>query len=127
MSKAIELILSEKGDILSLQVHKFCLNLESKTVQKTLAVTSKIRYFSETSNAKLHNIALKLGLEPTKISFFTKMIIDQCVYITFKKVNKRSDNSFAILEDDSFIQIESFIEDRGTNRELTPMQKNNSE
>ena len=33
MSKAIELILSEKGDILSPQVHKFCLNLESKTVQ----------------------------------------------------------------------------------------------
>lgn len=119
MSKAVELILSEKGDILSPQVHKFCLNLESKTVQKTLAVTSKIRYFSETSSAKLLNIALKLGLEPTKISFFTKMIKDQCAYLTFKKNNKRSDNSFAVLEDGSFIQIESFIVHRGTNRELT--------
>ena len=47
------------------------------------------------------------------------MIKDQCVYLTFNKVNKRSDNSFAILEDDSFIQKESFIVDRGTNRELT--------
>uniref|UniRef100_A0ABD2WQR8 Transposase domain-containing protein n=1 Tax=Trichogramma kaykai TaxID=54128 RepID=A0ABD2WQR8_9HYME len=60
-------------------------------------------------------IALNMSLTNTKI--FSTMIRKHCLFASSKKPNRRSNNSFALLEDEEFVQIEQFIVDCETDNE----------
>ncbi|XP_051153467.1 uncharacterized protein LOC127276837 isoform X2 [Leptopilina boulardi] len=93
----------------SSEVKNFCTQL-SKLMIKTTEKLSTVRYFGKSSRVP-SDLIDELRLSNVARSF-QKITKDGCLYLTSLKKNKRSDNSFAILKDGTYVKIRSFIVDR---------------
>lgn len=92
--------------------------LSSKHVKRTVKLSS-IRYYGVpvhlSSDSKWKD---KLNLSCDAV-MYKRMSKDMCLYSSSTKINRRSNNNFAITNDNLFIQIEYFLLDDYTKNEYT--------
>ncbi|KAL7286987.1 hypothetical protein TKK_0018785 [Trichogramma kaykai] len=50
---------------------------------------------------------------------YNKMVEDRCIFESGHKVKKRSDNSYALLDDGRYVKIDGFVVDHSSGNELT--------
>ena len=121
ISLQYSLCMLKKNVNTSVVVKKFCTTLGTKIVQKTFQLNS-IRYFGLPSAVnRLWIVYLGLSLEST-VSY-TKMVKNGCLFTSSGKTNTRSDNTYAMLKDNSYVKLNYFILDRVTKKEYTIVQK----
>lgn len=99
-------------------------NIGTSTTQKT-ARTFSVRYFGS-GRCVDKRLIEKFGFSNRVISYI-KIVKDSCLYMSCMKTNKRSDNSFAILNDGSYVQLIKFIIDKENYNEFTIVRKIDTE
>lgn len=98
-------------------VSKYCKNLSKTEVKKTIKL-SDVRYFGNEKSIS-EEILEAVGLQSQKFHVYHRIVKDSCAYKTCTKVNERSCDSYAKLEDNSFIKCIAFIINTKTKEELT--------
>ena len=97
-------------------IHKYISYLDSKKNETTLKL-SHARYFGPYRLTRFRWIEqLQLSNQSRT---YKKMVKDQCLYTSSKRINLRSDNSFAVTKRKSFIRIIGFIVDETSRKEFT--------
>ncbi|XP_071580905.1 uncharacterized protein [Temnothorax nylanderi] len=97
-------------------VINYCEQLTVKRIKKSCKVSS-ITYLGGGKFID-ENIAQNFGMSAKCTLAYQRAIIDGCL-VSSKQNNKRSDNSFAILTDNTFIRILDFLVDNENNKEIT--------
>ncbi|XP_071651097.1 uncharacterized protein [Temnothorax longispinosus] len=97
-------------------VINYCEQLTVKRIKKSCKVSS-ITYLGGGKFID-ENIAQNFGMSAKCTLAYQRAIIDGCL-VSSKQNNKRSDNSFAILTDNTFIRILDFLVDDENNKEIT--------
>lgn len=90
------------------------------TVQKTMRTISIMQLGYGRSIDK--HLIDRLGLS-SSILQYNKIVRDSCLYVSCTKTNKRSDNSYAILNDGSYMQLFRFIVDLEDKNEVIIVRK----
>ena len=105
----------------SFTVKQFCTSIGTKMVQKTVQLSAP-RYFGSPSvvNEFWMN---SLSLTPESTVSYTKMVKNGCLFMSSGKINKRSDNTYAMLSDNSYVKLNYFIVDVSSKVECTIVQK----
>ena len=97
-------------------VKYFCNTIVTITARNTLK-TSSIRYFGSASRV---NASWLQKLNLLEQSFLLeKNVKNGCLYISSTKNNKRSDNSYAQLQNRSYVKIHNFMVQSGAQTEYT--------
>ncbi|XP_043472842.1 uncharacterized protein LOC122505365 [Leptopilina heterotoma] len=104
----------------SYTVKHFYNNIGTTMVQKTMQ-TSTARYFGSGSSVD-QTWKVKLSLSESALSFY-KIVKNGCLFMSSKKINKRSDNTFAQLRDFSYVKIHFFVMDSHTKFEFAIVKK----
>ena len=95
-------------------IHRFISYLDNKKARSTLKL-SHARYFGPYRQTKPRWIdQLQLSNQNRT---YKKMVKDRCLYTSCKRKNLRSDNSFAVTKEGSFIRLIEFIVDEGSRKE----------
>ena len=110
------LILNERVNP-SLTVKQFLLQIGTTIVQKTFEI-SEHRYFGPNSNFNQSWIG-RLQLSSGKTLSYNKLIKNRCLYMSSKKTNNRSNNTFAQLRDGTYVKLNYFIVDSDNKKEYT--------
>ena len=105
----------------SFSVQQFCNYTCSSMVKKTLQV-SKTRYFSPTSTINRSWIE-NLNLSSESSVSYRKMVKNGCLFLSSTKSNKRSDNAYVTLDNNTYVKVNDFIVDRSMGKEYTVVQK----
>lgn len=58
-----------------------------------------------------------------KTNFYKKLVKNSCLYLSSLKNNKRSNNSYALLEDGSYVKLKYFIVNFDTKEEYAIIQR----
>lgn len=93
-------------------VKMYCDNILCAKVQNVCKL-KKITYFG-LGNRVSDDILQKLQLSESSAKVYYKMVKDGCLYESSLIIKKRSNNSFALLRNNKFVQIVSFIIDEET-------------
>lgn len=97
----------------------YCDYTVTSRVQNALKLTN-ITYFGEGENVNGDEEFLEmLQLSPIHTKIYNKAVKEGCLYGTHLQENKRSDNSFALLNDGKFVRLQNFIVDHTTMSEFT--------
>ena len=102
-------------------VTDYCDYLENRCTVETLKL-GNYRYFTKSKTPNIENLE-GLNLSGNRIRTFGKLVKNACVFKSCRKVLKRSDNSFVLLENGEYIQIVDFIVDIDNNMEYTLCKK----
>lgn len=94
----------------------------NNTRLKTSFKVSNITYLGE-SNSVSTRISMKLNLSASTALEYSRIVKDNCLYTSNAIENERSANYFAILENNTFIEITSFLVDPSTSEEVTLYKK----
>lgn len=105
-------------------VKTYCNNTFTRRVQKCLKV-GKRTYFGAGEEVNT-DIKEQLSLSEDSVCF-ERMVHKGCLYISSLKDNQRSDDSVALLQDGTYVQIMSFIVDKLNKRELIQCRRINLE
>lgn len=104
----------------STDVQNFCSQLGTSRIKNTIKLNDS-RYFGIWSNVK------PMWLEQLHLSSqarsYQKVVKENCLYSSSLKINKRSDNTYAKLIDDTYVKIKEFIVDPRSNQEFLIYQK----
>lgn len=99
----------------STKIVEFYNYLHAKNVQKTLQSDS-VRYFG--APVRVHNSKFQEELElSNEVSLYKRLTKDSCLYSS--KCNKRSNNSYALLKNNTYIQISYFLHDENKKQDYT--------
>ena len=96
-------------------------NTIGTTTAKNTLQTNHVRYFGSASRVNASWVE-KLNL-PEESSSFKKIVKNGCLYMSSVKNNKRSDNSYAQLQNGLYVKINHFIVHLETVTEYTIVQK----
>lgn len=100
----------------SFTVKQYC-NTLGCTMAKQTFRPNHIRYFGSVSRVdELWKHRLNLG--KNSISY-KKVVKNSCLYVSALRGNRRSDNSFAVLVDNTYVKILNFIVDTASHHEYT--------
>lgn len=110
-----EILLKSRVLQMSTKITEFYNYFNSKDVQKTLKSYS-LRYFGAPVHVSQSKFKEELELSD-EISLYKRMTKDSCLYSS--KVNRRSNNSYAILNNNSYIQITYFLHDEINRKDYT--------
>lgn len=93
----------------------FCSNTITKRAKKCYKIEDRTYFGVE----KIVDTNLREYLNLSNKSFtYDRMVYNGCLFVTCLKNNECSDNSVAILCDESYVQIENFIVDKFLKKEL---------
>ncbi|XP_071578140.1 uncharacterized protein [Temnothorax nylanderi] len=98
-------------------VLNYCQEISVKRIRKSLKLSS-VTYFGDGVLID-KKVAVKYGLSVKCTLIYQKAVKDGCLFTSSQKKNTRSDNSFALLSDDTFIKIIYFTVDQKHKKELT--------
>ncbi|XP_071572483.1 uncharacterized protein [Temnothorax nylanderi] len=98
-------------------VLNYCQEISVKRIRKSLKLSS-VTYFGDGVLID-KKVAVKYGLSVKCTIIYQKAVKDGCLFTSSQKKNTRSDNSFALLSDDTFIKIIYFIVDQKHKKKLT--------
>lgn len=96
-------------------VQAYCINVLSTRVKQCIKVGNRT-YFGKGSSVE-KNITSMLQMSDNS-QYYDRMILESCLYASCLKVNPRSDNSTALLEDGKYIRIEKFIVDTQQQKDI---------
>ena len=95
----------------------YCETLSKKRIKRSRKLI-RISYLG-TEFYFPNELLLRLQMTPNSTVGYTRIIKDGCLYMSFKIENKRSNNSFAKLNNGTFIRIVYFLVDTENNAEIT--------
>ncbi|XP_051172372.1 uncharacterized protein LOC127288776 [Leptopilina boulardi] len=113
--------LLEKRVDFSFFLRQFCILLANNKVEKTVNISSQ-RYFGASSSVS------RVWIQNLNLSFehscsYIRMVKNNCLFMSDAKINKRSNNTYALITNKSYVKIKSFIVDRFNKLEYTIVQK----
>ncbi|XP_051156773.1 uncharacterized protein LOC127278885 [Leptopilina boulardi] len=104
----------------SFKVKDFYDNIGTVRIKKTLQI-SGIRYFGPSSSVEEKWI-IDLNISEKSVSY-KKIVKNSCLFMSCLKNNKRSNNSFAILYNGTYVQLFNFVVDPVTKSEYVIVKK----
>ena len=104
----------------SFSVENYCSKIGTTTATNTFQ-TNHVRYFGSASKLNASWVE-KLNI-PEESSCFKKIVKSGCLYMSSEKNNKRSDNSYAYLQNGLYVKIKHFIVHSESLTEYTIVQK----
>ena len=103
---------------------QFCSSMSQKFTAKSIKLTN-IRYFGNLlDTTDKHKLDFQLS-ENAKSCH--RIVKDNCLFTSSEKKLERSDSSYAVLDNNDFIQIKEFIIDETSGNELTIYKKLNTQ
>ena len=96
----------------------FCYPLDNNRRTKKTEAIERNRYFGRQLRCKTR-ILEERNLGTNNLRAYGKLVRNKCVFKSCKKINYRSDNSFAQTIHGNYIQIVQFIIDKNDNKEYT--------
>lgn len=105
----------------SFSVKHFCTHICSTMVQKSLKY-SESRYFGPHSITNTSWVE-KLNMFGEQTFCYMKMVKNRCLFMSSAKINSRSNNTYAQLNDKSYVKLISFLVDRANKLEFTIVKK----
>lgn len=100
----------------SFAVKYFCESVGTTTAKQTFR-PNRIRYFGSVSRVN-ELWSQRLKLQEHSVTY-KKMVKNSCLYMSASQSNKRSNNSFAVLKNNSYVKIYHFIVDSASKKEYT--------
>lgn len=106
---------------LSFSVKKYCKKAGTSMTQNTLR-TDTVRYFGLAKHVDDEWIT-NLNLSPERTVSYAKIVKNGCLYSSSKRINQRSNHSFAQSTNGCYVKLNFFIVDSNNGKEYTIVQK----